>query len=334
MHDDSSLPDSDSDLIAARHLGKRLEEGAPTGSPTGSLDPLVVVLDRFRAATETHRAMHAPSADQSARMWQAIVEQVTTTAEGVARPPIRRQRLRSRFLRLSIAASFIAVLALGWLITRRAAAPQLLAEATEASLVYTTDEGSIITLRPHSRLYQSRAQEDSPHLFTLEGEAYFDVVRDESRTFMVFSSDATIAVLGTQFVVRTWGESVEVFLKSGSVSLSHRRSGSAVVLKPGDLGRVNSLGAEVAGHGGSEDEALDWIDDELRFAQQPIAQVVDELAFHFGIVIEFPSDRQAETVSGTIILDSLQSALEQLGIATNSVGVQAGERSYRFETRP
>ncbi len=327
MHDDSSLPDSDRDMIAAHHLGKRLDEGTLASSS----DPLVTLLDRYKAATDSRR--DRPTPDQSARMWQAVVTHVMTPAEAGARPPIRRQRLRSRFFRLSIAASFLLVVALGWLITRRAQAPHILAEAAEAPAIYTTAEGSIITLRPHSRLYHSGAQ-DSPHQFTLEGEAYFDVVRDESRTFMVSSSEAVIAVLGTQFVVRTWGESVEVFLKSGSVSLQHRPSGSAVVLKPGDLGRVNSLGAEIAGHGGSEEEALDWIDDELRFTRQPLAHVVDELEFHFGIVIEFPSDRLAETVSGTIILDSLPSALDQLGMATNSNRVDAGARRYRFESRP
>jgi transmembrane sensor len=333
MHDDSALPDSDRELIAARHLGKRLEEGIITGSLAGSADPLMAWLDRFKAATESRRMTYMPSPDQSAQMWQAIVERVTTPVEAGVRPPIRRQRLRSRFIRLSIAVSFMAVLALGWLITQRAAAPQLLAEASMASVIYTTDDGSIITLRPHSRLYHS-GDAASTHHFRLDGEAYFDVAHDESRIFTVSSADAVVAVLGTQFVVRTWGESVEVFLKAGSVSLQHEPSGSAVVLKPGDLGRVNTLGAEIAGQGTSEDEALDWIDDELRFAQQPIAQVVDELAFHFGIVIEFPSDRLAETVSGTIILDSPRSALDQLGMATNSVGVAAGERLFRFETRP
>ncbi|MDZ4699244.1 MAG: FecR domain-containing protein [Rhodothermales bacterium] len=329
MHDDSSLPDSDRELIAARLLGKRLEEGTTAGSS----DPLVVLLDRFRTATETHRAAHLPSPDQSARLWQAIVQQVTTPAEAGARPPVRRQRTRSRFIRLSIAASLVGVLALVWLITQRAEAPELLAEAAEAAVIYTTEEGSIITMRPHSRLYRFGSVE-STRQFRLDGEAYFDVVHDQSRLFTVHSADAVVAVLGTQFVVRTWGESVEVFLKSGSVSLQHAPSGSAVVLKPGDLGRVNSLGAEVAGTGGSEEDALDWIDDELRFAQQPIARVVDELAFHFGVVIEFPSERLAETISGTIILDSPRSALDQLGAATNSVGIQAGAQVYRFETRP
>ncbi|MEZ4700567.1 MAG: FecR domain-containing protein [Rhodothermales bacterium] len=325
---DLPLPENDRDLQAARQLGKRLEEGATDGA----LDSLFEVLDAHK---EAHRAVQAdalPTPEISARMWQAIVEQVTATPSATARPPVPRQRLRSTFTRVSILASFLAVVALGWLILTRSNAPELLAEAVSDPVVYTTTEGSIITLRPHSKLFLLAALE-SEQRYQLDGEAYFDVVRDESRTFNVASGNALVSVLGTQFVVRNWGDDVEVFLKTGSVSLRHASSSSAVVLKPGELGRVNRQGAEIATASGSEEEALDWIDDELRFVQQPISRVVDELAFHFGIVIEFPQDRLAETISGTIILDSPRSALDQLGIATNSAGVQTGSRTYRFETR-
>lgn len=323
------LPEDDPDLRAARQLGFRLDGTADTSEN----DPLLDILDRVRARNRVADDTLLPDADQSAMMWEAVVTHVAATPHAGPRPAVRHQRLRSTFTRISIAASFAAVLILSWLVLRQNNDPVLLAEATDRLLAHTTEEGSVITLRPHSRLYLETAHETEQH-YRLEGEAYFDVVRNESRVFRVTAGDATVTVLGTRFSVTSRGVGVDVFLRSGSITLQHNLSQQTVVLKPGDLGRVNSLGAEVSSEAGAEDEALDWIDNELRFSRQPISQVVEELAFHFGIAIDFPSDRLSETISGTIVLDTLQRALDQLGIVTGSQGAPDGDGRFRFERSP
>jgi ferric-dicitrate binding protein FerR (iron transport regulator) len=323
---DQPLPHDDRDLNAAQALGARLS-GA---SDVSSADPLLATLDRY-ARFERARS-EGLSPERSGQIWDAIAARTFLPTNGLHRPPVARQRWRRAVLRMCVGASFVGVLALGWFMYRHARAPLLLAEAGDLPVIHTTSDGSVVTLRPHSRLFQYTGFAGEEQ-YALEGEAYFDVVRNESRSFKVTADDALISVLGTKFVVSEWEQSVEVYLVSGSVALRHTPSGSAVVLKPGDFGRVHNGGAEVEADAGTEDEALDWVDNELRYVQQPIARVVNELAFHFDIAIDFPAEQLDETISGTIILDSRDSALDQLGVATNCLGIKTGATSFRFEPR-
>lgn len=73
----------------------------------------------------------------------------------------------------------------------------------------------------------------------LDGEAFFDVKKDNGRTFQVVTELVEVKVLGTRFDVRVSEEDnmAEVVLESGSVKLNERnKAEDGVILRPGKWG--------------------------------------------------------------------------------------------------
>lgn len=75
----------------------------------------------------------------------------------------------------------------------------------------------------------------------LDGIAFFDVKKDNGRTFQVKTDLVDITVLGTRFDVQISKEKkdAEVVLESGSVRLNKcGEEGEGVMLSPGEMGRI------------------------------------------------------------------------------------------------
>jgi transmembrane sensor len=82
-------------------------------------------------------------------------------------------------------------------------------------------EGSEITLQPGSRIGYLPAFNNKQREIYLEGEAFFEVKRDESRPFLVYTNEVTTKVLGTSFTIKALREdkNITVAVKTGRVSV-------------------------------------------------------------------------------------------------------------------
>jgi len=92
-------------------------------------------------------------------------------------------------------------------------------------------DGSTIWLQPGACLtYDAHLFKASGRDVTLEGDAFFDVARDESRPFTVITKDLKIQVLGTSFHVKaaTGEPRQEVTVISGKVKVSSARQAGNV----------------------------------------------------------------------------------------------------------
>jgi transmembrane sensor len=105
------------------------------------------------------------------------------------------------------------------------------AEIREISL----EDGSVVTLGPASRM-QAEFSGRRRHVVLLEGEAFFEVVRDPARPFYVTSQDTLVRVVGTQFDVKRSADIVHVSVLEGVVE----------VLKPSDISKAIDTGATAA----------------------------------------------------------------------------------------
>lgn len=82
----------------------------------------------------------------------------------------------------------------------------------------------------------------------LEGEAYFEVTRDENRPFIVHAGQVAVKVLGTEFNVNTCRkQKVQTVLVKGSVQVENGGK-REVVLRPGRAG--GNRGDTDPGHSG------------------------------------------------------------------------------------
>src|SRR5699024_6146857 len=101
-------------------------------------------------------------------------------------------------------------------------------------------DGSVIILNANSNLiYTSSTQPAQDIDVWLEGEAYFDITHfegDNQRMFSLHTSDGTVEVLGTEFVVKTTSEGTQTVLSEGKVKIEVEEdstgSNTTLVLKP------------------------------------------------------------------------------------------------------
>ena len=71
-------------------------------------------------------------------------------------------------------------------------------------------------------------------VWLLEGEAYFDVARDEERPFVVRTSGGVVSVLGTEFDVNAYDDEAGVVTTLVEGSVRFEDEGRRVILRPGE----------------------------------------------------------------------------------------------------
>ena len=332
MPDDTMLPDDDRDLVMARRLGAQLEKRAPLDY--AAEDEAAEKASFYRTLLAFKRARKdaqpAMPAEASERVWAALEQRIAqdqTVPE--PRPALRliRSLAASRTARtwMAAAASVLLLAVVGWLFWGSAPTPVLVASADADLVTYTTPDGSVVQLRPHSHLYSL-----DEGRYRLVGEGFFDVIKNEARTFEVEAAEALIEVLGTRFNVSTWGAQTEVFLAEGRVRFEHAASAQAVVLEPGQRSLLTSDGTLLDPASADSTEFLDWLNGEMSFAGRPLRLVLDELSYHFAVTLDVPETMQQETVTGRLFLQEKEQSLADLADLLGGRFVQVDDDTYRF----
>ena len=97
-------------------------------------------------------------------------------------------------------------------------------------------DGSKVWLNSESRLQYKGKFSDSLREVTLEGEAFFDVVKDKTHPFIVHTSDIDVRVLGTAFNVKSYPKesSIEATLIRGMIQVINKKdaASSKIILHP------------------------------------------------------------------------------------------------------
>lgn len=139
-------------------------------------------------------------------------------------------------------------------------------------------DGSRILLGPGTRVAVSDREVE------LNGEAYFDVVHDDKRPFIVRTQGTTIRDIGTAFAVSgDSGAPVRVVVNEGVVEVRHRNA--SVTLHRGDIGVVAPTGAVEAYRGAATPDDVAWLTGRLVFRDASLADVAVDLRRWYGVVL-------------------------------------------------
>jgi transmembrane sensor len=153
---------------------------------------------------------------------------------------------------------------------------------------FVLEDGSKVTLNSNSHLYLSSDWSESEiREVTLEGEAFFDVVktRDKKGFEVATNEDVRISVLGTKFNVNTRHEEVKVYLQSGQVKVNSG-IGEATLL-PGDfvMYKTGNSSLMINRQIKEATQLLSWKEEIFVFNDTPLADVVDELEDNYGFSV-------------------------------------------------
>ena len=207
-----------------------------------------------------------------------------------------RSRWRSSGLRAAAAVLVVAGASMLWRSTRDGGrAPTIDRGAVASSRSYRTvvgevdtlklADGSTVVLGPSSRLAVDGSFGAGARETSLEGEAYFDVVHDDARPFVVRTSSATLRDIGTTFSVRSdRARGTRVAVTSGAVDVvaSGGRTASPTVLHAGDRAEVMGDAMRVE-RGVVTETERSWTRGTLEFRDAPLAEVAVELRRWYGV---------------------------------------------------
>lgn len=323
---DQTLPDNDKDLQLARRIGKLLdaEQLTPESLLRSEFEQVLGQLKQIDSTTSSP----ATPPELSNQMWAAI----SSATQPEASTQQSKAKIYTLWPKIAVAASIFIAVVLGWFILQPSPGPTLVAQADSNQFTYTLEDGTTVTLRPHSALYEVPSSQNDLQ-FGLEGEAYFEVSHNPERSFIIQAGPAQVAVLGTTFNVTNWDSNVTVYLEEGSVELTHLGSKEQIILSPGQVGTVGQAATIVVSETEDNTEYLDWLDDQIVFTEKKLIEIVHELEFHFSATIELPESLNEETYSGDLSLRSLDAALEKLSFIMEDGGSfeQTAPRRYIFE---
>ncbi len=211
-------------------------------------------------------------------------------------------------------------------------------------------DGTLVWLNAGSKLDYSRIYETGIREVYLTGEAFFDVVKNPARPFIIHTSTIDVKVLGTAFNVKAYPDdkTVETSLVRGSVEIRVKnRPSEKYLLKPNQKlvlvnenliektikeQRINTVTVPVITikkltyfNGESNAVETAWIQNKLEFKDEPFADLAKRLGRWYDVTFEFRNSYSEEIrLTGSFENETLVQSLEALKIATNF--------NYKIET--
>lgn len=148
-------------------------------------------------------------------------------------------------------------------------------------------DGSVIWLNKNSRI-QYPENFISHRKVYLTGEAFFDVTENKGQPFIVETTDLTIRVLGTRFVVTDYSEEnvAEAVLESGMIQLVAQKTGEEFLLYPGQMVSHDRVLGDTRLESVDAHNFTDWIKNRLVFENTRLKDVFIQLEKWYGIKIE------------------------------------------------
>lgn len=209
-------------------------------------------------------------------------------------------------------------------------------------------DGTVVWLNADSKLTYDENFRGNLREVHLQGEGYFEVVKDENRPFIIHTKAIDIRVLGTVFNVKAYETetSTEASLIRGSVEITlHNSPEKKIILKPNEKLRVNNKNFEystvtdrekakavaddmniVVGkiHYQKKDStALDvlWVRNKLVFDEETLEEVMRKIERWYNVKAVINTDDATKTTQYSAIFDNenLAQVMEALKITGSFV---------------
>lgn len=267
--------------------------------------------------------LHRQAFVEMESLWGALEEPVANALAEQSRSPSQFSRPRARlWTGFAKAACLLVALLIGigwehdWVNDRQGNYATAVGEQAPVAL----DDGSRITLNTQSYVAVEYSNTER-RVRLLEGEAWFDVVTDRTRPFIVETGQGTVKVTGTRFNVRLFEEGALVSLDEGGVQLraDDPEHSETVVLVPGQEAQLTEHGISTP-HDFDRSEVLAWQRGQFVFYDTPLAEVVNTLnRYRPGRILITNGELNELKISGVFSTRDPETALE---VITNTLPIE------------
>lgn len=314
------LSPNDPDLLLAKRIGEALPD---LGSLNSDEDPLLNDLFNYKRSVE-ERDLDMVNSEA---LWDSIESKINVSESNTRRILSFTPSSISRF---AIAASILLAAIVGSFLLQNQNQPTLIGESFASISQVTLSDGSIVSLRPHSKIYLINESGDEM-TYKLEGEAYFEVISNPQRIFSVETEQSKVQVLGTKFVLSERGNTSNVFLEEGRIRFEALASGTAIELRPGQSSRIDGKTSSPVLTQKDPQLYTDWLNNELIFKNDRVGDIFNELEHHYNINIQGTEIIENETLSGSIKLDDIDTVLRDFELVLGGNFTKVDTTTYEFK---
>lgn len=204
--------------------------------------------------------------------------------------------------------------------------PDLVAVNTREGEVLSVilSDSTSITLNENSTLKYPEAFDGSERKVYLDGQAFFEVKRDEDHPFKIIGRSSVTKVLGTSFDLIAKQTYSQVNVLSGSVSFKGRKSNDKVVLEKNNSATIVDAKLESFEH--IDTKTLVWRLGELNFQSTPLREVAQVLTKHYGVEIQLQSGIDSCLITSKFEGKTMSEILEVLKVIANITNVSDDEK--------
>lgn len=195
------------------------------------------------------------------------------------------------------------------------------------------EDGSVVWLNAQSKLTYPVSFQKNIREVSLEGEGYFEVIRDTGRPFIVRSGEISTKVVGTSFNIKAYREdpTVSVAVLTGKVQVNSRES--AIQITPDQQVLYTHKNGNILKQEGIDAKAqITWKDGKIQFRNAHLAEVLKTLQRNYTVDITYNNllascpvhaDFDAETSVGKV--------LEMLSVSLGGKVTKRGESQYYLD---
>jgi ferric-dicitrate binding protein FerR (iron transport regulator) len=195
-------------------------------------------------------------------------------------------------------------------------------------------DGTKVWLNSDSKLTYAHDFSGSLREVSLEGEGFFDVVKDSSRPFIIHTEKINIRVLGTAFNVKSYAQDdlVETALIRGKIEVTYNdRPMEKIILQPNEklIIRKNQDSKKTSAESmpkiqltnlvATDDHVIletAWLENKFIFSNESLKNISHMLARRFDVEFEFKDDEvQNYTYTGVFERESLEKIMELISIS-------------------
>ncbi len=180
---------------------------------------------------------------------------------------------------------------------------------------FTLPDGTVVWLNSESRLVYPDQFADGTRTVNLVGGAYFEVVKEEKRPFIVKAGDIDAEVLGTSFNISSYPfmDDIETALLNGSVKISGHSLREPVYLRPNEVFEYKKENHSSSVKTANASLYADWIKDRLTFDNRPLSDILISMRGWYNTEIECPEEFAESTyMSFTIRQENIDEILRAM----------------------
>lgn len=158
------------------------------------------------------------------------------------------------------------------------------------------DDGSTIWLSSGTNLVIDLNKKGET-VAALNGEAYFDLIPNPARKFVVDLGKFQIRDIGTTFNVRAYEseQAISTTLIKGQIDLIKDSEKSFLTVKPGEHVEYNKTSKEIAINQRDPSIVTAWKDGKFVFIDQPLSEICTDLENWYNVEIQIEDPKLAST---------------------------------------